>query len=204
MKERSWKALEAGAGKGAIGWMMNTGWMTDITSVATKSLGLYTGQAHDLSSLSVPGRVFFIKSRKHKLGASIQNPTQGSQTGHFIARVTHVVQGPYLMGTNVRDTYYNDPTDLGVITFQLLTGVQDRTLDSGGNSVAKPINSAFKQYPLEGEFVYIACDANYGLNIDYDQLKKVANENKINYINEGIGSVLLDVIENNKKHIIKY
>jgi len=32
MKERSWKALEAGAGKGALGWMMNTGWMTDITS----------------------------------------------------------------------------------------------------------------------------------------------------------------------------
>jgi hypothetical protein len=78
MKERSWKALEAGAGKGAIGWMMNTGWMTDITSVATKSLGLYTGQAHDLSSLSVPGRVFFIKSRKHKLGASIQRVMRGN------------------------------------------------------------------------------------------------------------------------------
>ena len=78
MKERSWKALEAGAGKGALGWMMNTGWVTDITSVASKSLGLYTGQAHDLSSLSVPGRVFFIKSRKHKLGASIQRVMRGN------------------------------------------------------------------------------------------------------------------------------
>lgn len=78
MKERSWKALEAGAGKSALGWMINTGWMTDITSVASKSLGLYTGQAHDLSSLSVPGRVFFIKSRKHKLGASIQRVMRGN------------------------------------------------------------------------------------------------------------------------------
>jgi hypothetical protein len=99
-----------------------------------------------------------------QLATSIQNPTQGSQIGHFIARVTHVVQGPYLMGTDVRDTYYNDPTDLGVITFQLLTGVQDRTLDSGGNSVAKPINSAFKQYPLEGEFVYILPGPGIGMN----------------------------------------
>ena len=49
------------------------------------------------------------------------------------------------------------------------------------------------------EIVFIACDTNYGQNIDYDQLKKVANENKIKYINEGIGSVLLDVIKNSKK-----
>ena len=48
------------------------------------------------------------------------------------------------------------------------------------------------------EIVYVACDANYGQNIDYDQLKQVATDNKIKYINEGIGSVILDVIEKSK------
>ena len=90
-----------------------------------------------------------------QVGASILKTERTPETSHFIARVTHVVQGPFLVGTNIPDTYYNGPTDLGKITFQLLTGVQDRTLDSAGNATAKPINSAFKQYPLEGEFVYI-------------------------------------------------
>jgi hypothetical protein len=99
-----------------------------------------------------------------QINSQVQNSKKGLETGHFIARVTHVVQGPYLLGTNVLDTYYNDPTDLGTITFQLLSGVQDRTLDSSGNNVAKPINSAFKQYPLEGEFVYILPGPGLGMN----------------------------------------
>jgi hypothetical protein len=88
----------------------------------------------------------------------------GGPSIHFIARVTHVVQGPNLVGTNVRDTYYNDPTDLGIITFQLLAGTQNNTLDSSGNITARPISAAVKQYPLEGEFVYIIPGPGLGLN----------------------------------------
>jgi hypothetical protein len=88
----------------------------------------------------------------------------GGTSIRFIARVTHVVQGPYLVGTNIRDTYYNGPTDLGIITFQLLAGSQDRTEDSSGNLTARPINSAVKQYPLEGEFVEIIPGPGLGLN----------------------------------------
>jgi hypothetical protein len=76
-----------------------------------------------------------------------QNFQKVAESTQFIARVTHVVQGPYLIGTNIPDVYYKDPTDLGVITFQLLNSNQNSTLDSGGNVTAKPINSAFKQYP---------------------------------------------------------
>jgi len=76
-------------------------------------------------------------------------------SGYLIARVTHLVQGPYLMGTNIPDPNYETPTDLGNITFQLLGTPQDRTLQSKGNLVAKPFYSILKQYPLEGEFVFI-------------------------------------------------
>ena len=99
-----------------------------------------------------------------QVGASIPHSKKASETGHFIARVTHVVQGPFLLGTNVADVYYKDPTDLGIITFQLLNGPQDRTLDSSGNNIAKPINSALKHIPLEGEFVYILPGPGLGMN----------------------------------------
>lgn len=88
----------------------------------------------------------------------------GGPSIHFIARVTHVVQGPLLVGTNVRDVYYNNPTDLGIITFQLLAGTQNSTLDSSGNITARPISAAVKQYPLEGEFVLILPGPGLGLN----------------------------------------
>ena len=88
----------------------------------------------------------------------------GGSSIRLIARVTHVVQGPNLVGTNIRDTYYNDSTDLGIITFQLLAGSQDRTEDSSGNLTARPISSAVKHYPLEGEFVEIIPGPGLGLN----------------------------------------
>ena len=59
---------------------------------------------------------------------------------HYIARVAHVVQGPYYLGTNIPDLNYNDPTDIGNITFQLINSNQSSTLTSNGNLVAKPIS----------------------------------------------------------------
>ena len=87
-----------------------------------------------------------------------------AESTQFIARVTHIVQGPYLVGTKIPDIHYKNPTDLGVITFQLLNSNQSSTLDSGGNSTAKPISSAFKHYPLEGELVYIMAGPGIGMN----------------------------------------
>lgn len=51
----------------------------------------------------------------------------------------------------------------------------------------------------DDEIVIIACDVNYGQNIDYDKIKNVANTNNIEYINEGIGSVILKILEKSKK-----
>ena len=81
-----------------------------------------------------------------------------------IARVVHVVQGPYYVGTTVKDPNYNDPTDLGKITFQWLIGNQDRTSDSGGNIPAKPMYSSMKQIPVPGEFVQIITGPSVALN----------------------------------------
>lgn len=90
-----------------------------------------------------------------QVSSYVQNQTGEAGFSYLIARVTHVVQGPTLIGTDIPDTYYKNPTSLGTITYQLLKGTQDRTLESGGNVTAKPMFSAIKQYPLEGEFVLI-------------------------------------------------
>jgi hypothetical protein len=40
--------------------------ISDMASVAGKGVASYTGNAHDLETVHVPGRVFFMKNRKHK------------------------------------------------------------------------------------------------------------------------------------------
>ena len=96
--------------------------------------------------------------------AITNNPQGGGVPMPLLARVTHVVQGPYLIGTDIPDTYYTDPTSLGVITFQFINGMQDRTLDSSGNTPAKPFSSVLKQLPLEGELVEIVQGPSVDMN----------------------------------------
>lgn len=81
------------------------------------------------------------------------NITKKSKGG--VARVVHVVYGPFILGTNIPDPYYKDPTSIGLITFQSLDGTEYRTTNSDGNPPAKPLNANYKQLPLEGELVSI-------------------------------------------------
>ena len=105
----------------------------------------------------------FDPTLAQQISTFAQNTGQGFRFSHFVARVTHVVQGPTLVGTNIPDPLYKNPTDLGTIEFQLHKE-QSRTLQSKGNVTAKPMFSAIKQYPLEGEFVLIFPGPSDGMN----------------------------------------
>lgn len=81
LRDRILKALQSGAGKeglGGLGWAAGAGWISDLSAVAAKGLGQYASGQHDLTSLSIPGRAFYIKSRQHKGGASIQRVLRGN------------------------------------------------------------------------------------------------------------------------------
>lgn len=97
------------------------------------------------------------------LNTAIQQ-AQRLRSPYLLARVTHVVVGPTYVGTNIKDPYYENPTDIGNIKYQLLQGVQDRTLQSGGNPIAKPATSAMKQLPVEGEMVLLIPGPSTRLN----------------------------------------
>lgn len=100
---------------------------------------------------------------------SAEKQASGESTiAYLLARVTHVVNGPLYQGTNITDPNYSDPSDIGTITFQLVNTTQNRTLQSAGNPLAKPINSVIKQYPTEGEFVFIMQGPSVGLNESRD------------------------------------
>ena len=94
------------------------------------------------------------------------SPFGGGGVGNapILARVAHVVQGPYFVGTNIPDPYYDNPTDISTITFQVINSNQSSTLTSTGNVTAKPINSAFKQVPVEGEIVYVVPGPSVDMN----------------------------------------
>lgn len=50
----------------------------------------------------------------------------------------------------------------------------------------------------DDKVVVICCDINFAKNIDYLQMKRVAEQNKITYINNGVGFVIGKIIENSK------
>jgi hypothetical protein len=104
-----------------------------------------------------------------QLKSSVQNVTGRGAFGYIIGRVTHVVQGPFMVGTDVPDPNYSSPADLGTIKFQLISGLQDRTLTSSGNQRAQPINAALKQYPIVGEMVLLFPGPSREMNEDRDR-----------------------------------
>lgn len=84
------------------------------------------------------------------------------------ARVVHVVLGPKIVGTDIDDYYYKNPTSIGSITYQLLKGNQDGSRQAAGNPIAYPIQANLKIYPLEGEIVEIVSAPSSEMNEDYE------------------------------------
>jgi len=97
-----------------------------------------------------------------------QQPNISSAPLYLLARVTHVINGPFFQGTKFPDPNYNNPSDIGSILYTLLNTTQNRTLEASGNPVAKPANSAIKQYPVEGEFVLLMQGPSTELNTSRD------------------------------------
>jgi len=52
--------------------------------------------------------------------------------------------------------------------------------------------------------VHVVVDANYGHQIEYNDIKKVAEKNNISYINEGIGCDIMEIIKQSKKGVREY
>lgn len=94
LRRRVLKALQSGAGKGGfsgLGYTASAGFLKDLKAVTGKSVKTYTSGEHDLSSLRVPGRVFYLKARSHKQGASLQRVMRGNWREDMLWQLNEVL-----------------------------------------------------------------------------------------------------------------
>eukprot|EP01041_Mallomonas_annulata_P005093 gene5093-10190_t len=66
MRSRILRTAVARRSLSPLGWLPIGDWMNDAAAVTGQGLRQYAAGGHDLESLSVPGRVFFVKRRKLK------------------------------------------------------------------------------------------------------------------------------------------
>ena len=94
LRRRVLRALQGGAGKGGfsgLGYTASAGFLRDMKAVTGKSVKTYTSGEHDLSSLRVPGRVFYLKARAHKEGASLQRVMRGNWREDMLWQLNEVL-----------------------------------------------------------------------------------------------------------------
>ena len=86
-----------------------------------------------------------------------QNKGGKSNQGLFfvIARVTHVVYGPYLSDGKTPDPDYKSPVDIGKIRYIIDNSKQNSSKFGAANKPARPAWTSFQHYPTENEYVYL-------------------------------------------------
>lgn len=88
--------------------------------------------------------------------ASTDNKGKATVPGSILlGRVIHVVRGSYLSDGVTPDQYYEGFTSIGAVVYQLINTNQDRTAQSSGNPIARPLTNCLIQYPIPGEIVYL-------------------------------------------------
>ena len=55
-----------------------------------------------------------------------QQPNASGTPLYLLARVTHVVNGPFFQGTQFPDPNYNNPSDIGSILYTLVNTTQEK------------------------------------------------------------------------------
>ena len=102
LKKRCDKVLRAG-------WLGGAGVsvLSDMAGVASSSLSHYTGTQHDLHSLAIPGRVFYIKSRSHVMGASLQRVLRGNWREDVLWQIHSVVVSKKMLVHHSVEQYAN-------------------------------------------------------------------------------------------------
>jgi len=86
--------------------MLGAGMLSDLSSIAGKSLSHYKGTASkDEHQLSVPGRVFFVKPRKLKAGATIQRVLRGNWQEDMLWQLHDILLSKRMLEHHSLDSY---------------------------------------------------------------------------------------------------
>lgn len=132
-----------------------------------------------------------IQSKKIKSSMIKEENTKGEETPEH-QDITQIEYFDIENALNIETgIYLLQQSNLSEEVIQFITEYKTLPLTKNRDNVI--INIKFKNN--RNENVEICVDANYGKNINYLQLKEIADYNYIKYVNEGIGSVVYKIIQ---------
>lgn len=105
-RDKVLKALQSGAGKGGLaGWMNGANILGELSTSAGKRLTAYQRRKKESNGMEVPGRVFFIKSRQLKQGATIQRILRGNWQEDVLWNIHDILISKKMVDHHTLDAY---------------------------------------------------------------------------------------------------
>jgi len=98
-------ALKRGAGRGALGYLLGAGLLSDLSTIAGHSFAQYRDRKASAGLLMLPGRVFFVKSRQLKQGATIQRVYRGNWQEDVLWRMKDILISKRMMEHHKLEAY---------------------------------------------------------------------------------------------------
>lgn len=105
MSKKVLDAVDSGMGRRGLGYFTGASMLSELSSTAQNQLGKYKGRKKDKHSLQVPGRVFFIKSRQLKQGATIQRVLRGNWQEDVLWNIRDIVLSSKMLDHHTLDAY---------------------------------------------------------------------------------------------------
>lgn len=106
MREKVASAVASGAGKRGLGWLSGASLLGELSHTASKQLGQYSTRKKDTKGiLHLPGRVFYMKSRQLKQGATLQRVLRGNWQEEVMWNIRDVVLSPKMVTHHDLEAY---------------------------------------------------------------------------------------------------
>lgn len=106
LREKVADAVRNGAGKRGLGWLTGVSLLGEMSHTASKQLGQYRGRKKESKGvLQLPGRVFYMKSRQLKSGATLQRVLRGNWQEDVMWNIRDLVLSSKMLSHHELEAY---------------------------------------------------------------------------------------------------
>lgn len=106
MRQKVSAAVASGAGKRGLGWLSGASLLGELSHTASKQLSQYQSRKKDNKGLlQLPGRVFYMKSRQLKQGATLQRVLRGNWQEEVMWSIRDVLVSPKMLQHHALEAY---------------------------------------------------------------------------------------------------
>lgn len=106
MRQKVSAAVAGGAGKRGLGWLSGASLLGELSHTASKQISQYQSRKKDNKGLlQLPGRVFYMKSRQLKQGATLQRVLRGNWQEEVMWSIRDVLVSPKMLQHHALEAY---------------------------------------------------------------------------------------------------